>query len=55
MQNGAVRIYKFEAGKARTAKGGLPRPASIERALSILAMEVEQIKKGNYDYYMQVR
>jgi hypothetical protein len=22
--------------------------------LSVLAMEVEQIKKGNYDHYMQV-
>lgn len=54
VQNGTVQIYKFEAGKARTASGGLPRPASVERALSILAMEVEQIKKGNYDHYMQV-
>ncbi|KAG0562819.1 hypothetical protein KC19_9G173700 [Ceratodon purpureus] len=52
-RNGAVQIYKFEVGKARTASGGLPRPASIERALSILEMEVEQIKKGNYDHYMQ--
>lgn len=29
------------------------RPASIQRALSTLDMEVEQIKKGNYDHYMQ--
>lgn len=47
-------MYKFEAGKGRTASGALRRPASIERALSVLAMEVEQIKKGNYDHYMQV-
>jgi glucosamine 6-phosphate synthetase-like amidotransferase/phosphosugar isomerase protein len=33
---------------------GMPRPASVERALSVLAVEVEQIQKGNYDHYMQV-
>ena len=54
MQNGAANIYKFEAGVSRTTSRGFPRPASVERALSILAMEVEQIKKGNYDHYMQV-
>jgi hypothetical protein len=32
----------------------MPRPASVERALSVLAVEVEQIQKGNYDHYMQV-
>lgn len=55
VQNGAVQVYKFEPSITRTASGGLPRPASVQRALSILAMEVEQIKKGNYNHYMQVR
>ncbi|TVU02608.1 hypothetical protein EJB05_51875, partial [Eragrostis curvula] len=29
------------------------KPASVQRALSVLEMEVEQIKKGNYDHFMQ--
>ncbi|THG01908.1 hypothetical protein TEA_010265 [Camellia sinensis var. sinensis] len=29
------------------------RPASVQRALSILEMEVEQINEGNYEHYMQ--
>lgn len=53
IRNGAVQVYKFEPSITRTASGGLPRPASVQRALSILAMEVEQIKKGNYNHYMQ--
>lgn len=51
-QNGAVSIFKFEPAKIKGK--GLPRPASVRRALSTLEMEVEQIKKGSYDHYMQV-
>ncbi|KAF7851668.1 hypothetical protein BT93_L3324 [Corymbia citriodora subsp. variegata] len=29
------------------------RPASVQRALSVLEMEVEQIHKGNHEHYMQ--
>ncbi|CAN1769715.1 Glutamine--fructose-6-phosphate aminotransferase [isomerizing] 1, partial [Linum perenne] len=31
----------------------IARPASVQRALSVLEMEVEQINKGDYDHYMQ--
>ncbi|KAM7476762.1 hypothetical protein LguiB_024005 [Lonicera macranthoides] len=31
----------------------LARPASVQRALSILEKEVEQINKGEYEHYMQ--
>ncbi|XAR54388.1 Glutamine--fructose-6-phosphate transaminase (isomerizing) [Bertholletia excelsa] len=52
LKNGAVSIIKFEYGKGKQS-GSLPRPASVQRALSILEMEVEQINKGNYKHYMQ--
>lgn len=46
-QDGGVDILKFER------RSGSSRPASVERALSVLEMEVEQINKGKYDHYMQ--
>ncbi|KAJ7562148.1 hypothetical protein O6H91_03G056500 [Diphasiastrum complanatum] len=52
IKDGNVSIFKFDTAKARKT-GGLPRPASVQRALSILEMEVEQIKKGKYDHFMQ--
>lgn len=42
---------KFDNERGR--RNGLSRPASVERALSVLEMEVEQINKGKYDHYMQ--
>ncbi|XP_057499136.1 glutamine--fructose-6-phosphate aminotransferase [isomerizing] 1-like isoform X2 [Actinidia eriantha] len=50
VKDGAVSILKFDHGKG---KQGLSRPASVQRALSILEMEVEQINKGKYEHYMQ--
>ncbi|KAG6542656.1 hypothetical protein Mapa_015890 [Marchantia paleacea] len=50
VKDGSVSIFKFDPTRS---SGGLRRPASIQRALSTLDMEVEQIKKGNYDHYMQ--
>ncbi|CAM6085156.1 unnamed protein product [Calypogeia fissa] len=50
IKNGIVSIFKFEPKKTL---GGLRRPASVQRALSTLDMEVEQIKKGNYEHFMQ--
>ncbi|KAG5539108.1 hypothetical protein RHGRI_019608 [Rhododendron griersonianum] len=50
--DGAVSILKFDHGKGKRS-GCLARPASVQRALSILEMEVEQINKGNYEHYMQ--
>ncbi|XP_057514124.1 glutamine--fructose-6-phosphate aminotransferase [isomerizing] 1-like isoform X1 [Actinidia eriantha] len=50
LKDGAVSILKFDHGKG---KKGLARPASVQRALSILEMEVEQINKGKYKHYMQ--
>jgi len=44
-QDGCVSILRFDYEKEK--------PASIERALSFLEMEVEQIKMGNYDHFMQ--
>lgn len=52
LKDGAVSILKFDNAKGRN--GGIyARPASVQRALSILEMEVEQINKGNYEHYMQ--
>lgn len=48
-QDGGVSILKFDKGK----HGGLSKVASVQRALSILEMEVEQINKGNFEHYMQ--
>jgi glucosamine--fructose-6-phosphate aminotransferase (isomerizing) len=45
LQDGSVSILKFDREKEK--------PASVERALSVLEMEVEQIKKGSYDHFMQ--
>ncbi|WMV10722.1 hypothetical protein MTR67_004107 [Solanum verrucosum] len=50
IKDGGVSIYKFDKGKNG---GTLSRPASVQRALSILEMEVEQINKGKYEHYMQ--
>lgn len=50
IKDGGVTIYKFDKGKNG---GTLSRPASVQRALSILEMEVEQINKGKYEHYMQ--
>ncbi|KAJ8646440.1 hypothetical protein MRB53_008188 [Persea americana] len=52
LKDGSVSILKFDYNKAKN-HGGLPRPASVQRALSVLEMEVEQIKKGNYEHFMQ--
>ncbi|EMS66518.1 Glucosamine--fructose-6-phosphate aminotransferase [isomerizing] 2 [Triticum urartu] len=45
IKDGSVSILKFDHDKEK--------PASVQRALSVLEMEVEQIKKGNYDHFMQ--
>ncbi|KAL2609368.1 hypothetical protein R1flu_027941 [Riccia fluitans] len=50
VKDGSISIFKFDPAKNF---GGLRRPASVQRALSTLDMEVEQIKKGNYDHFMQ--
>ncbi|KAL9226464.1 hypothetical protein vseg_002275 [Gypsophila vaccaria] len=52
IKDGGVTILKFESDKGKN-KGVLCRPASVQRALSILEMEVEQITKGKYEHYMQ--
>lgn len=47
-----MSILKFDNDKGR--HGGAPsRPSSVQRALSVLEMEVEQINKGKYEHYMQ--
>lgn len=52
LQDGGVSILKFDNNKAQHGRS-LSRPASVQRALSVLEMEVEQINKGNYEHYMQ--
>ncbi|GKV16229.1 hypothetical protein SLEP1_g26901 [Rubroshorea leprosula] len=52
LKDGGVSILKFENDKGRRGSG-LSRPASVQRALSVLEMEVEQINKGKYEHYMQ--
>ncbi|GAB2300095.1 Glutamine--fructose-6-phosphate aminotransferase [isomerizing] 2 [Dionaea muscipula] len=52
LKDGGFSILKFNDDKGKN-HGALSRPASVQRALSILEMEVEQINKGNYEHYMQ--
>ncbi|KAB1228208.1 Glutamine--fructose-6-phosphate aminotransferase [isomerizing] 2 [Morella rubra] len=52
LKDGEATILKFDNDKGKHG-GSLSRPASVQRALSILEMEVEQINKGNYEHYMQ--
>ncbi|CAA2967935.1 glutamine--fructose-6-phosphate aminotransferase [isomerizing] 2 [Olea europaea subsp. europaea] len=52
LKDGGVSILKFDQDKGKH-EGTLSRPASVQRALSILEMEVEQINKGKYEHYMQ--
>lgn len=52
VKDGGVTILKFDNDKGKN-QGVLCRPASVQRALSILEMEVEQINKGKYEHYMQ--
>ncbi|XP_010244880.1 PREDICTED: glutamine--fructose-6-phosphate aminotransferase [isomerizing] 2 isoform X2 [Nelumbo nucifera] len=52
LKDGDVTILKFDNDKGKS-KGGHTRPASVQRALSVLEMEVEQINKGKYEHYMQ--
>ncbi|KAH7278886.1 hypothetical protein KP509_38G062400 [Ceratopteris richardii] len=49
MNDGAVHIFKFDSDKSRR----LLRPASAQRGLSTLEMEVEQIRKGKFEHFMQ--
>ncbi|KAH6757358.1 hypothetical protein C2S51_038866 [Perilla frutescens var. frutescens] len=50
--DGGASIFKFENAKEK-GREKLKRPASVQRALSVLEMEVEQINKGKYEHYMQ--
>ncbi|KMT18775.1 hypothetical protein BVRB_2g028910 isoform B [Beta vulgaris subsp. vulgaris] len=52
IKDGGVTILKFENEKGKSGSS-LCRPSSVQRALSILEMEVEQINKGKYKHYMQ--
>ncbi|CAL1385338.1 unnamed protein product [Linum trigynum] len=52
LKDGNVSILKFPNDKGRHG-GTIARPASVQRALSVLEMEVEQINKGRYEHYMQ--
>ncbi|KAJ3668991.1 hypothetical protein LUZ60_010941 [Juncus effusus] len=45
IKDGSVSILKFDKKKEK--------PASVQRALSVLEMEVEQITKGDYKHFMQ--
>ncbi|XP_039047498.1 glutamine--fructose-6-phosphate aminotransferase [isomerizing] 2-like [Hibiscus syriacus] len=53
LKEGDVSILKFNNDKGRNGDSRSARPASVQRALSILEMEVEQINKGKYKHYMQ--
>ncbi|PPE00154.1 hypothetical protein GOBAR_DD02807 [Gossypium barbadense] len=52
LKDGGVSILKFENEKG-ICGNALSRPSSVQRALSFLEMEVEQINKGKYEHYMQ--
>ncbi|KAH7278858.1 hypothetical protein KP509_38G059700, partial [Ceratopteris richardii] len=50
MRDGAVHIFKFDSDQYSRR---LLRPASVQRRLSTLDMEVDQIRKGNFEHFMQ--
>ncbi|KAL8542228.1 hypothetical protein ACS0TY_003188 [Phlomoides rotata] len=52
LKDGRASIFKFDHAKGEHG-GTFSRPASVQRALSVLEMEVEQINKGKYEHYMQ--
>lgn len=52
LKDGVASIFKLDDRKGRRG-GTLARPGSVQRALSVLEMEVEQINKGKYEHYMQ--
>ncbi|KZV14837.1 Glutamine-fructose-6-phosphate transaminase (isomerizing)s,sugar binding,transaminase isoform 1 [Dorcoceras hygrometricum] len=52
IKDGGASIFKFDKSKYKRG-GTITRPASIQRALSVLEMEAEQINKGKYEHYMQ--
>ncbi|KAJ7960440.1 glutamine--fructose-6-phosphate aminotransferase [isomerizing] 2 [Quillaja saponaria] len=52
LKDGGVSILKFDSDRGKHGVS-LSRPASVQRALSVLEMEVEQINKGHYEHYMQ--
>ncbi|KAE8126188.1 hypothetical protein FH972_020929 [Carpinus fangiana] len=52
LKDGGVSILKFDNDKGKHGNS-FARPASVQRALSVLMMEVEQINKGKYEHYMQ--
>ncbi|TVU00762.1 hypothetical protein EJB05_53801, partial [Eragrostis curvula] len=45
IKDGSVSIFKLDQD--------IEAPGSVQRALSVLEMEVEQINKGSYDHFMQ--
>ncbi|XP_057790039.1 glutamine--fructose-6-phosphate aminotransferase [isomerizing] 1-like [Salvia miltiorrhiza] len=52
LKDGGAFIFEFDNAKGEHG-GTSVRPASVQRALSVLDMEVEQINKGKYEHYMQ--
>lgn len=52
LKDGVASIFKLDDRKGRRG-GTLARSGSVQRALSVLEMEVEQINKGKYEHYMQ--
>ncbi|KAI4302059.1 hypothetical protein L6164_035277 [Bauhinia variegata] len=52
LKDGGVTILKFENDKGKHGSS-FSRPTSVQRALSVLEMEAEQINKGRYEHYMQ--
>ncbi|GLU00314.1 hypothetical protein SLE2022_176910 [Rubroshorea leprosula] len=52
LKDGRVSVFKYDSDKGKHGTA-LSRPLSVQRALSILEMEVEQINKGKYEHYMQ--
>lgn len=51
LKDGGYQILEFD--KKGKHSSGLCRPLSVQRALSVLEMEVEQINKGKYEHYMK--
>lgn len=52
IKDGRISVFKYDSDREKRG-GALTRMLSVQRALSILEMEVEQINKGKYEHYMQ--
>lgn len=52
IKDGRISVFRYDSDKGKRGSAHT-RLLSVQRALSTLEMEVEQINKGKYEHYMQ--